>query len=165
MLSRLSSILLPSLFLSSVLGLDEGSCSKDGDKEDCGAKTENKFKYSTLYNSTLLLFNCWLFRKTVLVTGGSGFVAHHVIEAILDNTDWNVVSLDRYRGYMFFLVNYFLPFIRLDLSGKLNRLDEMLGQKGESFKKRVRVIYADLRADINDQLAKDIGDIQVITLA
>ena len=53
--------------------------------------------------------------------------------------------------------------LRLDLSGKLNRLDEMLGQKGEAFKKRVRVIYADLRADINDQLSKDIGDIQVIT--
>ena len=35
------------------------------------------------------------FRKTVLVTGGSGFVAHHVIETILDNTDWDVVSLDR----------------------------------------------------------------------
>ena len=31
----------------------------------------------------------------MLVTGGSGFVAHHVIETILDNTDWDVVSLDR----------------------------------------------------------------------
>ena len=54
---------------------------------------------------------------------------------------------------------------RLDLSGKLNRLDEMLGQKGDEVKKRVRVIYADLRADINDQLSKDIGDIQVIIRA
>ena len=34
----------------------------------------------------------------MLVTGGSGFVAHHVIEAILDTTNWNVVSLDRYGG-------------------------------------------------------------------
>ena len=59
---------------------------------------------------------------------------------------------------------YFL-FARLDLSGRLNRLDEMLGEKGEEFKKRVRVIYADLRADINDQLSKDIGDIQVETRA
>ena len=41
----------------------------------------------------------------------------------------------------------------------------MLGEKGEEFKKRVRVIYADLRADINDQLSKDIGDIQVKTRA
>ena len=51
--------------------------------------------------------------------------------------------------------------VRLDLSGKLNRLDVILGQKGEAAKRRVRVIYADLRADINEQLAKDIGDIQV----
>ena len=51
--------------------------------------------------------------------------------------------------------------VRLDLSGKLNRLDEILGQKEEAAKRRVRVIYADLRADINEQLAKDIGDIQV----
>merc|ERR1719158_2729728 len=115
MLPRLSSILLPSLFLSSVLGLDEGSCSKDGDKEDCGAKKENKFK------------------KTVLVTGGSGFVAHHVIETILDTTDWNVVSLDR-----------------LDLSGRINRLEQVLASR-EKDRRRVRVIYADLRAEINGQ--------------
>merc|ERR1711910_290227 len=84
----------------------EETCNKD-QTEDCGAQPDLKY------------------RKTVLVTGGSGFVAHHVIETILDNTDWSVVSLDR-----------------LDLSGKLNRLDEILGQKGEEAKRRVRVIYA-----------------------
>ena len=104
--------------------MEDGSCSKDGD--DCGAKKENKYK------------------KTVLVTGGSGFVAHHVIETILDTTDWNVVSLDR-----------------LDLSGRINRLEEILSAKDEDTRRRVRVIYADLRADINEQLAKDIGNIQV----
>ena len=111
----------------------------------------------------------------MLVTGGSGFVAHHVIETILDNTDWNVVSLDRledtlhlYTNWFYWVYMYiyvFFLFARLDLSGRLNRLDEMLGEKGEEFKKRVRVIYADLRADINDQLSKDIGDIQVETRA
>ena len=107
-----------------------------------------------------------VFRKTVLVTGGSGFVAHHVIETILDNTDWNVVSLDRLEDTLhFYWLNIYFLLARLDLSGRLNRLDEMLGEKGEEFKKRVRVIYADLRADINDQLSKDIGDIQVKTRA
>ena len=33
--------------------------------------------------------------KTVQVTGGAGFIAHHVIENLLRNTDWNIVSLDR----------------------------------------------------------------------
>ena len=47
--------------------------------------------------------------KTILVTGGAGFIAHHVIEEILDNTDWNIVSLDR-----------------LDFSGNLNRLQEVV---------------------------------------
>ena len=63
--------------------------------------------------------------------------------------------------FSYLLVTEVNLMVRLDLSGKLNRLDEILGQKGEAAKRRVRVIYADLRADINEQLAKDIGDIQV----
>ena len=106
--------------------LQEESCSKD-QAEDCGSVASNKY------------------RKTVLVTGGSGFVAHHVVETILDRTDWGVVCLDR-----------------LDLSGRVNRLEQMLASRPEADRKRVRVIYADLRAEINDQLAKDIGSVQVI---
>ena len=67
-----------------------------------------------------------------------------MVETILDTTNWNVVSLDR-----------------LDLSGRINRLEEMLAEKDDKIKERVRVIYGDLRADINEQLAKDIGSIQV----
>ena len=103
----------------------EDSCNKD-QEEDCGPRTSNNY------------------RKTVLVTGGSGFVAHHVVETILDTTDWNVVCLDR-----------------LDLSGRVNRLEQILAARQED-RRRVRVIYADLRAEINDQLAKDIGTVQVI---
>jgi len=104
---------------------DQGSCSRDG---ECG-EGEGENKYS----------------KTVLVTGGSGFVAHHVIETILEQTNWNIVSLDR-----------------LDLSGKLNRLENIMADKDKKTRNRVRVIYADLRADINEQVVKDIGDINYI---
>ena len=105
------------------------TCSSTKDHTDCAAEPENKFKAAV---------------KTVLVTGGSGFVAHHLIETILDTTDWNVVSLDR-----------------LDLSGRINRLEQVLASR-EKERRRVRVIYADLRAEINGQLAKDIGPVQVI---
>lgn len=33
--------------------------------------------------------------KTVLLTGASGFVGHHMVEAILKNTDWNIITTDR----------------------------------------------------------------------
>ena len=33
--------------------------------------------------------------KTALITGGAGFIAHHLIARILTQTDWNIVTLDR----------------------------------------------------------------------
>ena len=47
--------------------------------------------------------------KTALITGGAGFIAHHLIARILTQTDWNIVTLDR-----------------LDYSGNLNRLNDIL---------------------------------------
>ena len=47
--------------------------------------------------------------KNVLITGGAGFIAHHAIDNILRTTDWKIVCLDR-----------------LDISGNLNRLHDML---------------------------------------
>ena len=46
--------------------------------------------------------------KTALITGGAGFIAHHLIARILIQTDWNIVTLDR-----------------LDYSGNLNRLNDI----------------------------------------
>ena len=34
-------------------------------------------------------------RKRVLITGGCGFVGHHVVEHFLKNTDWDIVIFDR----------------------------------------------------------------------
>ena len=85
--------------------------------------------------------------KTILITGGAGFIAHHVIEEILNKTDWNVISLDR-----------------LDFSGNLNRLQDIVGQRKD--KKRVKVVYHDLKAPLNSQFIYSIGKLcNVIYLA
>ena len=83
--------------------------------------------------------------KTVLVTGGAGFIAHHFIRKILDTTDWNIVSLDR-----------------LDFSGNLNRLKEIVGELPEGEQSRVRIVHHDLKAEINPQIEELIGKVDII---
>ena len=65
--------------------------------------------------------------KKVLVTGGAGFIAHHLIEVLLERTDWEIVSLDR-----------------LDFSGNLNRLYEVVSVMPPAFRKRVNIVFHDL---------------------
>lgn len=84
--------------------------------------------------------------KTVLITGGAGFIAHHVIDKMLKETDWHIVSLDR-----------------LDISGNLNRLHDMLQDHDpKEIAKRVRIIFHDLRAEINSQIVQDIGHVDMV---
>ena len=83
--------------------------------------------------------------KNVLITGGAGFIAHHLIYYLLNNTDWNIVSLDR-----------------LDYSGNLNRLDHIMSQFSENDRKRVKIIYHDLKAELNPWIASDIGHVNYI---
>ena len=64
----------------------------------------------------------------ILITGGAGFIAHHVIDKILSTTDWEVVTLDR-----------------LDFSGNLNRLNEVVSFMIQ-LRKRVKVVHHDLKA-------------------
>jgi len=33
--------------------------------------------------------------KTILITGGAGFVGHHIVEHYLKNTDWNIIIFDK----------------------------------------------------------------------
>lgn len=82
--------------------------------------------------------------KNVLLTGSAGFIAHHVFEHLMKNTDWNVVGLDR-----------------LDTSGNLNRLGEVLEANPE-WKKRFRQVWHDLKAPVNELLAKQIGEIDYV---
>jgi len=84
--------------------------------------------------------------KRILITGGAGFIAHHVIDEILSVTDWEIITLDR-----------------LDFSGNLNRLDEVVSSYPKSERKRVRVIHHDLKAELNPEITATIGKVDYIS--
>ena len=83
--------------------------------------------------------------KRVLITGGAGFIAHHIIAHIIKNTDWDIVTLDR-----------------LDLSGNLNRLHEILDEFSTEDKKRLKIVFHDLKAEINSQIKSELGSPDII---
>ena len=83
--------------------------------------------------------------KRVLVTGGAGFIAHHLIAKILRTTDWEIVSLDR-----------------LDYSGNLNRLNDIMQEFDPETRKRVRIVYHDLKAALNPLICSEIGNVDYI---
>ena len=33
--------------------------------------------------------------KNIIITGGCGFIGHHLVEHIMTNTDWNIIILDK----------------------------------------------------------------------
>jgi dTDP-glucose 4,6-dehydratase len=84
--------------------------------------------------------------KKILITGGAGFIAHHVIDKILSTTDWEIITLDR-----------------LDFSGNLNRLNEVVSAYPESERKRVKIVHHDLKAELNPEIVTTIGKIDYIS--
>lgn len=81
--------------------------------------------------------------KKILITGGAGFIGHHMVEAILKDTDWKIVILDR-----------------LDCSGNLNRLTDI--SIWEKNKNRVKFVWHDLKSEINPFIEKEIGEVDYI---
>lgn len=69
--------------------------------------------------------------ETALITGGAGFIAHHLIGYLLDNTDWNIISLDR-----------------LDYSGNQQRIAEIMEERKDQTD-RLKIVWHDLKAPIN----------------
>ena len=84
--------------------------------------------------------------KKILITGGAGFIAHHVVDKILSTTDWEIITLDR-----------------LDFSGNLNRLKEVVSSYPQIEQKRVRIVHHDLKAELNPEISASIGKIDYIS--
>ena len=83
--------------------------------------------------------------KRVLITGGAGFIAHHLIGQILEKTQWEIVSLDR-----------------LDYSGNLNRLNDLMMTFEPEVRKRVKIVHHDLKAELNPLIRSDIGEVDAV---
>ena len=83
--------------------------------------------------------------KRVLITGGAGFIAHHMIGQILETTDWEVVTLDR-----------------LDYSGNLNRLHDIMLTYDEEIRRRVKIVHHDLKAELNPLVRSEVGNVDYI---
>ena len=83
--------------------------------------------------------------KRVLITGGAGFIAHHLIGHILKTTDWEIVTLDR-----------------LDYSGNLNRLHDLMIPFMPDIRRRVNIVYHDLKAPLNPLICSEIGKVDYI---
>ena len=83
-------------------------------------------------------------RKKILISGGAGFIGHHVIYNLLKETDYEIISIDR-----------------LDYSGSYSRIQQIV-EKNKSWNKRVRVVWHDLKAEINPLTVNRINNPDVI---
>ena len=80
-----------------------------------------------------------------LITGGAGFIAHHTISYLLKHTDWEIITLDR-----------------LDYSGNLNRLHDIMLSFDPEVRKRVKIVHHDLKAELNPLVCSEIGQVDYI---
>ena len=81
-------------------------------------------------------------KKRVLISGCAGFIGAHILSYILEKTDWDIVTLDRY-----------------DISGTPSRLAEVISKEQES---RIKVVFWDLKASLNEFVSKAIGEVDYI---
>ena len=82
--------------------------------------------------------------ERILVTGGAGFIASNVIRYFLEETDCEVVTLDR-----------------IDSSSDLGRMGQLVRDNPE-FADRIDVVWHDLKAELNINVKNRIGKIDYI---
>jgi dTDP-glucose 4,6-dehydratase len=76
--------------------------------------------------------------KTIVLTGGCGFIGHHFAEYVFKNTDWNIIIIDK------------LSYASLGLNRLRN--NELL------YSDRVNVFTLDLCNELSEGVKKEIGD-------
>jgi len=82
----------------------------------------------------------------LLLTGGAGFIGHHLVEHVLKNTDWNIVILDA--------LTYAGDLGKLTLIENINIWDKEMP--------RVSFVWHDLRSPLENSVAETIGDVDYI---
>jgi dTDP-glucose 4,6-dehydratase len=75
-------------------------------------------------------------RNKILITGSAGFVGHHLVEHVLENTDWDIVGLDSFR----------------------HMGDSMRVKQSD----RYRVFCHDLNAPLSKRLIRELGKVDYI---
>jgi len=76
--------------------------------------------------------------KTILITGGAGFIGHHCVDHLLKNTNWKIIILDS-----------------LNYAGNMNRITD-----SDFFDQtRIKFVWHDLRAPIPETTHKLIGEL------
>lgn len=80
--------------------------------------------------------------KNILITGGCGFIGHHVVEHYIKNSDYNIVVIDK----LTYASNGF------DRLRDINVFDD----------KRIKIFTFDFTNDIADYMVQELGDINCI---
>lgn len=78
----------------------------------------------------------------VLITGGCGFVGHHFVDHFLQNTDWDIVVLDK--------LSY--------ASNGLDRLRDIEAYRDD----RVTILTSDFTGPLSDGIKQEIGNVDYI---
>ena len=81
--------------------------------------------------------------RRLLITGGSGFVGHHVVEHLLRNTDFDIIVLDG-----------------LNYAGDINKITDIVSFP--NYRNRLWFVYHNLNSPISDIKHQQIGTIHYV---
>lgn len=86
--------------------------------------------------------------KKVIITGGCGFIGHHVVEHLYIHTDWEIIILDK----LSYASNGFERLREIFQKEDINTFDS----------KRIKIYAYDLQNEISEGLKQELGSINYI---